>query len=243
MIAKSIDAEAYFGGAGAGVVLVPCGGQQVSDETVHSIERLTVPPGTWPNALKVGGSDIVANRNALFESALALLPSLDWALCLDADQTVEPYDLGTLLRASAESGAAIVSAAVIQRGMPFCLNAYVDVKNHVRLVRKGHPPDAVVPVEAVGAGCLLVRRRAIDALFRGNGTWWRGGAVSERVIGEDIDFTHRAHEKGLGVAVAMRVKAGHQFRGTLYHGDDGRVWMRMPGPEDFRIPLDGIGEA
>ena len=75
------------------------------------------------------------------------------------------------------------------------------------------PEDTVVPVGATGAACLLVHRRALEAVRETTGDvaapWFRESAVGGALIGEDLTFCLRLAKAGIPVHVHTGVRAGH----------------------------------
>jgi GT2 family glycosyltransferase len=82
------------------------------------------------------------------------------------------------------------------------------------------PRDALVPVDATGAACLLVHRDALCAIgdaFRPHTSlpWFAETEKDGQPIGEDITFCLRARQLGIPIVVNTGVEVKHRKMGVL----------------------------
>lgn len=83
--------------------------------------------------------------------------------------------------------------------------------------------DAVVPVGATGAACLLIHRRVLEALREKHGDEWFStlrvphglGDGKPRIFSEDLSFCVRVAGLGVQVVVDTSVKTTHE-KGGIY---------------------------
>jgi len=69
------------------------------------------------------------------------------------------------------------------------------------------PRNALVEVDAVGAGCLLIHRRVFEKLERPYFRWTLGWV--EPGVSEDLYFCERARDAGFRILVDTGVRCGH----------------------------------
>jgi len=179
-----------------------------------SLLHLATPPGTA--LVQTRGGNVAENRNIVTREALRL--GAEWVLYLDDDHVLAP---DTLMRLLAH-GVDIVSGLYVKREIPFVPCVY-DEENEAGLCRPRllAPGDCGrVKVKAVGAGCLLVRRRVIETL---GDPCWRIGGISSDVPGEDIQFCKDARAAFFTVWCDLDTVVGHQMMGTVWpqRGPDG----------------------
>jgi GT2 family glycosyltransferase len=196
-----------------------------------------LPDDTPRDPITIPGNDLAHQRNQAIRDAVERDPACAWVLFCDTDQRVSERDVRTAVRRLLDWHVPVVSARIHQRAAPFHYNAWTSVVRRQRLldVPRGLPEDSkdwLIPVEAVGAGFLLVRREAWEAV---GDPWFRVGQLDPDHGAEDVDFTYRVHRAGLGVYVDAGLKVGHDVRGTIWPGADGRPWLELP--YDFWMPL------
>lgn len=185
------------------------------------------PPDTL--FLREIGKPVDVARNSLVESALKY-EDVTHLFFMDADMTFPMHALGRLIR----HRQAIVSGTYFARAETPIPHAYRYVrreengtdlyfpegealatwmKAHWNEVRElpdvgcaPEWPDNLRPVDALGAGCLLVERRVFDAI----GYPWFV-AYHDTGGGEDFDFCRRAKEFGFQPYVDWAVRCGHEM--------------------------------
>ena len=186
----------------------------------------------------VEGTDVAYQRNQGIRVARESIPGCAWVLMMDQDQRVHEADLSGLILRLLDWNVPVVSGVVCQRAYPFPLNAFVDmrVRPPRRLALADLPEDGLVRVDAVGAGLILIRREAWEAV---GDPWFRVGTFSPETQGEDLDFTWRVTRAGLGVYVDAGLAVGHEIRAAVWPGRrDRRPWAEFPGvPSPFWAPL------
>lgn len=158
-----------------------------------------------------------------------------WVLYVDSD-SVMPYDtLPRLLSHDVE----IVSAVVCERTPPWRVCAVRSLDPPARWSLMDLPREGLVPVEAAGTGCLLVRRTVFERL----GTpWFRCGQIIPDLLLEDTEFCIRVkRELGIPTYLDAGCRVGHiPGRVVIWPGRDGRPWVEWGGPYDVREPLERV---
>jgi hypothetical protein len=202
-----------------------------------SVRDRTDRPAGSP-CVMVEGTDVAYQRNQCLRVARETIPGCAWVLMMDQDQRVHEADLSSLILRLLDWNVPVVSGVVCQRAHPFPLNAYVDMRSRPprRLEMAALPEEGLVKVDAVGAGLILIRREAWEAV---GDPWFRVGSFSPETQGEDLDFTWRVTRTGLGVYVDAGLAVGHEIRAAVWPGRrDRRPWAEFPGvPSPFWAPL------
>jgi hypothetical protein len=152
----------------------------------------SMPPGT---AMMIGdfSSSPAASRNHLIESFLTQ-PSLEWICFIDSDMTPKPATVVRLLSHNVD----VVGALCFERGEPF-------TACFAPLPGKEIYNDTVglAEVDFAGTGCMLVRRRVIEALQY---------PYFEHTVpgtGEDVLFCRKARQLGFKVYLDCDLCVGH----------------------------------
>ena len=171
----------------------------------HSLANVQKPPHT---ALAHStGASIATNRNEVTEKALQ--SGAEWIWYVDDDQMFAPDALTRLLSRRLD----IVSGIYLQRSAPFYPHMYHrgDKQGvYPRMLESGD--SGLVELEAVGAGCLLVKTKVLRALDR---PFWRLGQIRSDVWGDDLDFCNRVRAAGFKVWCDLDVRVGHIFSGIV----------------------------
>lgn len=188
------------------------------------------------------GAVISENRNNISETALQC--GVDWVLYLDDDHILQPNTLMRLLEADKD----VISAHYVKRQYPFnpiILDA--ELPDGTFTWKQLHPKESgIVSVAAVGAGCLLIKRKVLEALSR---PFWTLGQINPASWGDDLDFCSRVRKAGFEVNVDLDNSIGHIMTGVVWpHRNDEQGWVAnfaqdvgkptiakwpMPMPGDF----------
>jgi GT2 family glycosyltransferase len=174
----------------------------VSAEWAFSFRELALPNGTV--CRKLPGLPFDQARNQLVKSMLR--DGSPWILFLD-DDVIPPPDTYDKL---SSLGKEIVSGVYWKRQGKIVPAAY----------RKAHPnptpiPSIVgelpVPVDYVGAGCLLVHRSVFETVKYPWFEWKldREDLPLHERVGEDFDFCNKARSAGFQVTLHQGVRCKH----------------------------------
>lgn len=196
-------------------------------------------------------------RNDILRAILQQQPerAVTHVFFLDDDILLPPGGLLQLLRDSQEHDLPIVSGLYIMRGEP-----------HLPVVYRRHPPSGrhvqitsfcpgLQEVDAVGAGCLLIRMdviRALEAEGQRKGHYWFDYLPP---FSEDLSFCVRARAAGFRLALDADVKCGHlttiqvtyetfeqrRAAGEIGYGDEelralSQLVVPWPSSQPARIP-------
>jgi GT2 family glycosyltransferase len=138
-----------------------------------------------------------------------------WLWMIDTDTVFGPQTLAALIAAADPVTAPIVSGLYVSANAdaePAPVAYRLGERDGKTRWRIMHvlPEDALVAVDACGAGCLLMHRDALAKIDGGGPlrwfeeTTWDGGPM-----GEDMTFCQRAADAGLPVHVHSGVTVGH----------------------------------
>lgn len=158
----------------------------------------------------------------------------EFVLYVDSD-SVMPY--GALERLLGH-GVDLVGAVVCERFPHWRVCAVATVDPPTRVELRGLPRDGLVPVDALGTGCLLVRRSVFERL---GPPWFRCGQIVADLLLEDTDFCLRAkRELGVQPYLDAGLRVGHVVAGVVWPGRDGRPWVEWGGAHDVREPMEEV---
>ena len=142
-----------------------------------SLGRLRKPEGT--NLYLITGSDREQGRN---EAVKAMLDNGDdWLLFIDDDHIFEEDLLERLLAHDVD----VVGALYLRRDMPYtpiCYESRLPAGKYVPIDLSQYPKDALVKVDAVGTGGMLVRREVFEWMDPADGRWFLRGEMTEDII-------------------------------------------------------------
>lgn len=175
-------------------------------------------------------SSVQASREHLAE--LFLDSGNMWAFWMDSDMVLEAHTIRTLLRCTAETGAAMATGVYYGRaGYELCrratdailrgAKAAEEVKefaDQTIVERKTRPvlrPDVIqsdepFKVEAAGFGCMLVHRRVFESMKR----------PFFDFKGEDFGFCEVARSFGHTIFAVPSLKCGHLGTAPVMYGKE-----------------------
>jgi hypothetical protein len=177
--------------------------RDVGRYTLADISRtiLQLPPDTfydWEIS-----TYLALARNKLVQRALD--SGCEWIFFVDDDQGF-PQDI--LLRLLAHEKP-IVSGLYLNRNQPFFPIAFShrnDDGTYTPIDLLSLPGEGLLQVQAVGAGCLLIRREVLEAI---GDNWFQHGRVDDWDASEDIIFCEQARAAGYEVFVDLGMPVGH----------------------------------
>lgn len=172
--------------------------------------RNLIVPG---HILPLTGMPFDHARNA---GAQACLESgADWLFCYDSD-IIPPHDAIVRLISRQKP---IISGVYHRRSPPYGIPVMM---KPVGMWIVDYPPNAIISVDVVGSGCLLIHRSVLERMQpdprRPEKRWfdWRvdckglEGAVVEECLSEDFSFCARARkEYGYEILVDTSVQCKH----------------------------------
>ncbi len=177
------------------------------------------------------GSNIAENRNTITQ--VMLDQKADWVLYLDDDHIL-PQDVLTKLLVADKD---IISALYVQRQPPFnpVLMEYELPDGGFIQKQLDSTDQGVIEVAAAGAGCLLVKRRVIEAL---TAPYWTLGQLNSGTWGDDLHFCSRVRATGFNIFCDLNVTLGHSMTGVVWprwNEHDG--WVAAFGKNPQQAPL------
>lgn len=207
---------------------VPFGTIAVLHQGVNAVALthwLRWPPQARMHLETPQGNQIARGRN---RAAYAMYGS--FVLFVDSDVVPTPDALPRLWA----HGVPIVAAVCHERYPPFDIAATRSLEPPAKWTVAELPARGLLPVPAVGAACLLIRREVLEAV---EAPWFRCGELYPDLLTEDTGFALRAAQRGYPSYLACDVRVGHAVSGTAWPGRDGQMWIEWPGPGDYRTPM------
>ena len=160
-------------------------------------------------AVLARGSGIAENRNHITNEALA--KGADWVLYLDDDHLLRPDTLMKLLAANKD----IISAHYTQRQPPFNpVLMEAELPSGAFIYKQLNPQEkGIISVAAAGAGCLLVKRKVLEAL---EPPYWTLGQLHPASWGDDLHFCSRVRKAGFEIFCDLDNPIGHIMSGVVW---------------------------
>lgn len=191
------------------------------------LARLRKPEGT--NLYFVTGSDREQGRNELVKAMLD--GGDDWLLFLDDDHVFEDDLLERLLAHDVD----IVGALYLRRDMPYtpiCYESRIPVGKYVPIKLADHPKNALVKVDAVGTGGMLVRRRVFETM---DDPWFKRGRMTE-----DMIFCSEVREL-FDIHCDLGTRMGHMTTTAVWPAvgkeDEWAISFNISGQVNFITPM------
>lgn len=176
---------------------------------------------------QISSPRIASTRNTLVDGFLRHPAEPEWLWMVDADVVFPPDVVTRLLDAADPIDRPIVSGVYFggrhhseQHAHIYRLSATGDAFDPIEGMKGGW--GAVTPIDAAGAGCLLMHRDALvkigDAFSHTGYPWFvEGAGKAGAEYGEDIAFCLRARSLGIPMVAHTGVQLGHLKLGVLDH--------------------------
>lgn len=168
----------------------------------------------------IQGHNIHVLRNDLVEMALRN-EDCTHLFFLDSDVVMPPYGLMRLLRRSMEQDMDIVAGIYLMKAPPYAPLAIMRPQHIITGKKKYNYYfeitqellNKVVPIDATGAGCLLIKREVIETI---KPPWFNVNLQEHGLsaIGEDLHFFDTAMEHGFQPYMDLSVQCDHVMGGT-----------------------------
>lgn len=169
---------------------------------------LSTPPGT--QVVTKFSLDVGAARNQILEDAVRV--GAEWVWFLDDDHEFDR----TLLRDLLAWDVDVVQPVVLTRYAPFgpvhMGPRTGDGQAHWRYALSEADPIGLKPVQVVGCGGMLIRRRAWEKL---EPPYFRVGQVDGTGLSEDVDICRRLTAAGCGIFVDLAHSMSHLNVGSV----------------------------
>ena len=167
--------------------------------------RLIFPPNTLAGPA-IGGTLGNARQRCVEEF---LQTDASWLFMIDDDHLIRPDHI---MRMLARDPVPILGSLYVNRDAPFRPSVYgapvYDARGQVDsfegLFLDDLPTTGVVPVYAVGASGMLVRRQVFEGMTP---PWFRLGQMD--AIGEDMAFCHVAYQAGFRTYLDVEARLDH----------------------------------
>lgn len=178
--------------------------------------NIAMPPASGIKFQSGAPYDVM--RNLACEDALR--GGFQWIFFLDDDVITPPDVVARLM----SHGADVISGLYYRRQEPICPVAMTMVNGKATWVTTWDPPNSVVEVDLVGAGCLLIHRRVLQAI----GTHWFEWEIGKRqedrpkdrqAMSEDFAFCIKAKQAGFKVYLDTSIACDHVGLGQSSGGN------------------------
>lgn len=183
----------------------------------------------WTHVVLPEGEEIARQRNWAAQRMQG-----EWLLFVDSD-CLPPSD--TLARLLLHH-TSLVGGVILERRPPFDVCAVKTFEPTARYRLEELPAQELVPVLALGTGCLLIQREVFEALPP---PWFRVGQLVLDCLTEDTEFCLRAAERGFIPHLDCGVRVGHSVEAILWPHEEGAVWGQWEGSV-WREPLSDTGQ-
>ena len=132
----------------------------------------------------------------------------DWILMLDSDMTFDPDIAERMLFIMDKYQAPVLTGLYVQKKPPYfpVLYSWNEEKQVYQIVLSWQKDAEIIPVDAAGAGCLLVRKFVFNLI------WEKLHEDPFTIIGnnsEDMSFFSRLRKIGIGVYCAPNIRCSH----------------------------------
>lgn len=196
--------------------------EMVATKWAMGYRSLQLPPSAACTVLS--GAPFDHARNMACENLLN--HKFTWLFFLD-DDVVAPPDTFERLKSHNKD---IISGIYYRRATPIVpVMLKYDDKGQSQWVTQWSPPNSVIEVDLVGAGCLLIHRRVIERMSRPWFEWQLGKVDPPPVPGEaprpaklseDFAFCYKAkREFGFSIFVDTSVQCDHIGLGESVGGN------------------------
>lgn len=175
----------------------------VATKWAMGLRNLSLPPSSGVTFRTGEPFDVARNRAC--DDALAA--NFQWVMFLDDDVIAPPDTFARLARHNLD----VVSGLYYRRHEPICPVAMTMVDGKPTWVTSWNPPECVLDVDLVGAGCLLIHRRVLERIERPWFDWEIGRKVPEgrTAMSEDFAFCLKVKVAGFKVHLDTSVRCAH----------------------------------
>lgn len=183
-----------------GIIGMACGETARYSECYASLMALEKPPGTV--FLQCKSMSIADNFNKIAREFLA--SSAQWLFLVNDDHLWAPNTLTKLLAHNVD----IVTGLYVARTQPFLPVIFDQTTPEGLVVTRYLSPGehGLVPIKAAGDGCLLIRRKVIEAIAD---PWWELGKPESDKCCHDVLFSKKVADAGFQMYADLEVTVGH----------------------------------
>lgn len=224
---KPYDDEQYepvveVEGPSGSVFVVQIDGGTVDGAYAHSmIKAVTYTmqfPGLFSGYLRWTGGPLIAKARTEVVKHFLGRTDADWLLMVDSDMVFDPDTIHRLWQNADAQNRPIVAghcyAMMAERGpIPTMWQAAPEGSPGPLIPFEGYPTNALVPVGATGAACLMVHRSVFEKLQAEMPDhpypWFEEAYWGNLPVGEDLTFCIRARKAGFPIFVDTSLDIGH----------------------------------
>lgn len=191
-----------------------CSYRQVTAPTVGSVISLARSVEDFGMEIRMGAL-LIRNRDEIVKNFLSIAKQ-DYLLFIDGDMLFTVENIQTLIDSlSSDSTMGAISGHYLRgsgsnmtvSGWKNSSGDFMSVEEATKIAEKYCEEEKVVEVDAFGAGCLLIDRKALEKLSPPYFSIVNSGEGD--FIGEDVFFLQRLKEKGFRPSTHFGVCIGH----------------------------------
>ena len=197
------------------------GGQVEGDFACHMFQLATVRHERIDTLIRVEGHLLSRQRNEVVEAFLRVSDA-PWLLMLDTDHKFTPQDFDRLCDSVHDASAPVVSGlyfgafrtgGLYPTAVPIAFSLDDNGVDYHAL--NNWPPGRVIPVDAVGGGCLMIHRSVLETIRDAaaddvrDWCWFLDGPANGRWYSEDMVFCQRVRAAGFPIYVNPDVTLPH----------------------------------
>lgn len=176
----------------------------VSTRWAKGLREIAMPP--LSGVIFKSGQPFDTARNSAVDDVLAL--GFEWLFFLDDDVIPPPDVIARLMNHRLD----IVSGLYYRRHLPVKPVAMRLTEQGPAWIDNWSPPNSMIRVDYVGAGCLLIHRRVFEALKRPWFDWEIGrreATPTRNALSEDFAFCAKAAEAGFPIHLDTSIQCEH----------------------------------
>lgn len=212
-----------------GMIGMACGEGARFSECYASLIGLEKPPGTA--FLQFKSMSVADNFNRIARAFLRT--QAEWLFLVNDDHIWAPNTLKNLLARNVD----IVTGLYLARTFPFAPVIFDRVSDlglvYPRYLDKGE--QGLVPIKAAGDGCLLIRRKVLEAV---PDPWWELGNPEKDKCCHDVLFSKKVAEAGFQMYADLEVTSGHLGVFAIFpHRQPDGTWTTVITQQDRSIVL------
>jgi len=237
---------------GPGLIGIPCQRGGNDSDLLPSIIGMQKPSGT--DFKKAVGLGPAAPLNEIGRAFLAN-PKYEWLFLTNDDNLCPPDVIPRLLYHDVD----FVTGVYLSRIQPFEPVLFGEVKDHENLSTEMDLPEikrsnrwyyrhllkdgdrGMVPIVACGDGCLMIRRRVMEAIPQ---PWWEYGETMSDACDHDVVFSRKVREAGFGMWADLECRVGHiTTMVVMPHRDEDGTWQTHLKQADRWIALSAASDS
>jgi hypothetical protein len=212
-----------------GFIGMACAEHARYSECYASLMGLQKPPGTA--FLQCKSMSVADNFNRIARDFLQT--QAEWLFLVNDDHLWAPDTLTKLLAHNVD----VVTGLYLSRVYPYkpVIHDQVDSNGLIFDRYLSQHEHGLVPIKACGDGCLLIRRRVLEAI---PDPWWELGNPERDKCCHDVLFSKKVREAGFQMWADLEVVVGHLATVAVFpHRNQKGEWLTLLTQREHNIAL------